>query len=151
MIDKITYNSVRQNYESLLRVGDYNKYTGYTKGRGTAESTYIEFDVALALATDGASIAAKKAEVLTAEEILVHGNSLKSLRPTWGYKLYTEEGEFLKNGITSKLVPETRYTKSFMMDKKMVDPILFPNRAAADEWEFQQNQIKRGPLSLNIH
>jgi hypothetical protein len=81
----------------------------------------------------------------------VHGNSLSSPAPTWGYKLYSNDGKFLKNGITSKLIPEKRYKRSFMSDKKMVDPILFPNRAAAYQWEFQQNQILRGPLNLNMH
>ncbi|UKB84846.1 hypothetical protein LF887_04205 [Chryseobacterium sp. MEBOG06] len=87
----------------------------------------------------------------TAEQAVVHGNSLKSLRPTWGYKLYSADGTFLKNGITSKLIPETRYTKTFMSNKVMMEKILFPNRAAAYQWEFQQNQILRGPLNLNMH
>lgn len=30
----------------------------------------------------------------------VHGNSLQSKRPTWGYKLHHKDGAFLKNGIT---------------------------------------------------
>jgi hypothetical protein len=81
----------------------------------------------------------------------IHGNSLKSERPTWGYKLYKEDGTFLKNGITSKPIPETRYTRSFMMDKNMPIKIQFPNRAAAYEWEFQQNLIQRGPLNFNMH
>ncbi|CAA7386070.1 hypothetical protein [Chryseobacterium fistulae] len=50
----------------------------------------------------------------------IHGNSLKSLRPTWGYKLYDAAGNFLKNGITSKKIPEARYTQKFMKDKYMV-------------------------------
>lgn len=94
---------------------------------------------------------AAKGSANVIEQAAVHGNSLKSLKPTWGYKLYSTDGTFLKNGITSKLIPEARYTKSFMLDKKMVDPILFPNRAAAWEWEFQQNLIQRGPLNLNMH
>lgn len=84
------------------------------------------------------------------EQVAVHGNSLKSLKPTWGYKLYSTDGTFLKNGITSKLIPETRYTKTFMQGKYM-EAIPFPNRAAAYQWEFQQNQILRGPLNLNMH
>ena len=31
-----------------------------------------------------------------AEEVAVHGNSLKSLKPTWGYKLYSQDGTFFK-------------------------------------------------------
>ena len=85
------------------------------------------------------------------EQVAVHGNSLKSLKPTWGYKLYSADGTFLKNGITSKLVPQSRYTRAFMSDKIMVPIEQFPNRLGAWQWEFQQNQILRGPLNLNMH
>ena len=85
------------------------------------------------------------------EGVVVHGNSLKSMKPTWGYKLYSNDGTFLKNGITSKVIPETRYTKSFMSDKYMVPVKQFPNRLEAWQWEYQQNQILRGPLNKNMH
>ena len=86
------------------------------------------------------------------EDIAVHGNSLKSLRPTWGYKLYSKvDGTFLKNGITSKLIPETRYTQAFIKDKEMIEPILFPNRQAAYDWEYLQNTIQKGTLNRNMH
>jgi hypothetical protein len=94
---------------------------------------------------------AAKGSTTVVEEVAVHGNSLKSLKPTWGYKLYSNDGTFLKNGITSKLVPQSRYTRAFMSDKIMVPIEQFPNRAAAWEWEFQQNLIQRGPLNLNMH
>jgi len=81
----------------------------------------------------------------------VHGNSLQSTRPTWGYKLYSNDGTFLKNGITSQPNPLNRYTKSFMSDKYMVPFEQFPNRWDAWIWEYQQNLIKRGPLNLNMH
>jgi len=80
----------------------------------------------------------------------VHGNSLSSLRPTWGYKLFSNNGNFLKNGITSMSKAEARYTRSFMSDKYM-EKILFPNRRAAYNWEYQQNLILRGPLNKNMH
>ncbi len=93
---------------------------------------------------------AAKTSTSIIEEAAVHGNSLKSLKPTWGYKLFAEDGTFLKNGITSKLIPETRYTKAFMRGKYM-EAIPFPNRAAAYKWEFIQNTIQKGPLNLNMH
>ena len=93
---------------------------------------------------------AAKGGINAVEQVAVHGNSLKSLKPTWGYKLYSQDGTFLKNGITSKLIPETRYTKAYMSDKYM-EAIPFPNRLGAYKWEFQQNQILRGPLNLNMH
>ena len=80
----------------------------------------------------------------------VHGNSLKSMRPTWGYKLYRKDGAFLKNGITSKPRPESRYTREFMKDKYMI-PRLHPNRRAAWDWEYQENLISPGPLNKNLH
>ncbi len=81
----------------------------------------------------------------------IHGNSLKSTRPTWGYKLYSNDGTFLKNGITSKVVSETRYTKTFMETHRMVPYKQFPNRLDAWKWEYQQNSIQRGPLNFNMH
>ncbi|MGP1994258.1 RHS repeat domain-containing protein [Zobellia laminariae] len=81
----------------------------------------------------------------------IHGNSLLSPKPTWSYKLYSNSGEFLKNGITSKLTPQSRYTKSFMADKFMDDLILHPNRRAAYDFEYLQNTIQRGPLNKNMH
>jgi hypothetical protein len=77
----------------------------------------------------------------------VHGNSLLSERATWGYKLFSNDGTFLKNGITSCGIPENRYTKYFMSDKNM--PILyeFPNRYEAWKWERQENLLNPGPLN----
>jgi RHS repeat-associated protein len=84
-------------------------------------------------------------------EVPVHGNSLQSQRSTWGYKLYDNEGTFLKNGITSKAVAETRYTKTFMQTHYMKTFGPFPNRFGAYQWEYQQNVIQRGPWNLNMH
>ena len=58
---------------------------------------------------------------------------------------------FLKNGITSQIIPEKRYTKSFMEDKRMEPIELFPNRQNAWDWEYQENLINRGPLNKNMH
>ncbi len=68
----------------------------------------------------------------------IHGNSLSSPKPTWGYKLYNVDGTFLKNGITSMTKAESRYTKAFMSDKYM-DLIPFPNRLGAYQWEFHKD------------
>ena len=83
--------------------------------------------------------------------IKIHGNSLDSPKSTWFYKLYNVDGTFLKNGITSNIIPETRYTKSFMADKFMKTKTLFPNRRLAYEFEYLQNVIEPGPLNLNMH
>ncbi|MDB5089167.1 MAG: repeat-associated core domain protein [Mucilaginibacter sp.] len=60
--------AVRGEYESHLRMGDYDKYTGYTKGSGAVEPVYIEFDAALAVATDGGSAVAEIATKDVAKE-----------------------------------------------------------------------------------
>jgi hypothetical protein len=78
----------------------------------------------------------------------VHGNSLNSLRPTWGYRLFGEDGTFLKNGITSQPVAEMRYTRSFMTNKKIMTREFFPNRRLARMWEFEQNTLNPGPLNI---
>jgi len=91
-----------------------------------------------------------KGETNTVEKA-VHGNSLESLKPTWGYKLYSNDGTFLKNGITNKISPQSRYTRSFMKGKYMEPFKQFPNRLEAYKWEYQQNLIQRGPLNKNMH
>ncbi|MDX2188243.1 MAG: RHS repeat-associated core domain-containing protein [Bacteroidota bacterium] len=83
--------------------------------------------------------------------VKVHGNSLASKEPTWGYKLYSKDGIFLKNGITSKPNPLARYTKAYMADKYMVPVKQFSNRLEAWQWEYQQNSIQRGILNKNMH
>jgi RHS repeat-associated protein len=98
-----------------------------------------------------AKAATAEASSTIVEQVAVHGNSLKSLKPTWGYKLYSQDGTFLKNGITNKLMPESRYTRAFMEDKKMVPFKQFSNRMEAYQWEYNQNKILRGPLNLNMH
>ena len=71
--------------------------------------------------------AVKEAKAITAvahlgqlQKLAVHGNSLSSMRPTWGYKLYSTSGQFLKNGITSKAVAETRYSQTIRKATYMV-------------------------------
>ena len=80
----------------------------------------------------------------------IHGNSLKNPAPTWGYKLYSNDGTFLKKGITSKPVAESHYPKWYMSDKYMIKQ-LFHNRRAAYEWEYKRNTIQRGSLNKNMH
>jgi hypothetical protein len=132
-------------FQDACNVGDYRNAAAFF-GLGFFEAFTFGEGTEVRLGMNAA-----KTSATVIEEAAVHGNSLKSLKPTWGYKLYSNDGTFLKNGITNKLIPETRYTKAFMSDKQMIEPILFPNRAAAYQWEFQQNQILRGPLNLNMH
>lgn len=107
----------------------------------------------LAIKAEKAYSVAKVAKggVNVVKQVAVHGNSLKSLKPTWGYKLYSQDGTFLKNGITNKIIPQSRYTRAFMKGKYMEPVQQFPNRLKAYQWEYQQNIIQRGPLNLNMH
>ena len=49
----------------------------------------------------------------------VHGNSLDSPRTTVLYELVADQGNHLKYGITSQTNPLNRYTREFMLDKRM--------------------------------
>ena len=102
------------------------------------------------VARDGVQMGVKSSSNIV-KQTTVHGNSLKSTRPTWGYKLYSNDGTFLKNGITSQVDPLKRYTQTFMSDKYMIPVQRFPNRIEAWNWELQQNLILRGPLNKSLH
>ena len=113
-----------------------------------------EAAMAMALVSKGRvklSTSAKALNGLAKTAKAVHGNSLKSLKPTWGYKLYDKSGKFLKNGITNKAIPTKRYTRAFMEDKKMIPYRQFENRLQAWDWEYGQNWILRGTLNKNMH
>lgn len=169
------YGSGKQAFEAILDGGDFLRginlfgiafFEAYTAGLGAEATIALKAELTVSKRVyytmpieQGGGLASKvvtetvaaKGSANVIEQAAVHGNSLKSLKPTWGYKLYSTDGTFLKNGITSKLIPETRYTKSFMLDKKMVPFKQFPNRLDAWQWEYQQNLIQRGPLNLNMH
>ena len=140
---------------NLKKAGKYELMGMHKEAAGSLKDAGLEvalgYGAGKALNYGLKYLSAAKTSINVVEQVAVHRNSLKSLRPTWGYKLYSADGTFLKNGITSKLIPETRYTKSFMSDKYMVPFKQFPNRLEAYQWEFGQNQILRGPLNLNMH
>jgi RHS repeat-associated protein len=119
----------------------------HEEGVGAAAGA-LTFDLLTVLATKKlGGLSGKPAPASLPEPIPVHGNSLSSMRPTWGYRLFRQDGMFLKNGITSQPIAEARYTKTFMFDKFMtVKP--FPNRLAARIWEFEQNTTNPGPLNI---
>jgi hypothetical protein len=117
-------------------------------GSASSTGTLLGLGVAGGTIFGGSSVTSVVPEVApTTPTVAVHGNSLNSLRPTWGYKLFQNDGTFLKNGITSQRVAEARYTKAFMEDKFMVKE-LFPNRRAARMWEFERNTVSPGPLNI---
>lgn len=88
--------------------------------------------------------------IIKVEKAVAHGNSLSSPAKTYFYKLFKNDGTFLKNGITSKLDPIKRYSKKFMEDKYM-ETEEFATRQAAYLKEYGENLINKGPLNKNMH
>jgi len=86
-------------FNSAIGVNQLDDFIAGFNQRSTTENVMAFAELGLAAST----------------ERPVHGNSLSSQRPTWGYKLYLDDGTFLKNGITSRRIPQTRYKKSFMV------------------------------------
>ncbi|MBK9715978.1 MAG: RHS repeat-associated core domain-containing protein [Saprospiraceae bacterium] len=142
LIDNINTNiDEGRNLEALL---------GIVSAMGYKAGEFALYEIGSGVAFRGAKtlINGTKSAV---KEVAVHGNSLKSLKPTWGYKLFDNTGTFLKNGITSKADPIKRYTKNYMRDKKMVPVQQFTNRLKAWQCELKANHTLRGPLNKNMH
>ncbi|RSY78556.1 LysM peptidoglycan-binding domain-containing protein [Sphingomonas koreensis] len=75
---------------------------------------------------------------------VVHGNSASSSRTAYLYELYQADGTFLKNGITQNM--NTRYTKTFMEDKYMIEVASGPRRDMI-LLERQRTIANPGPLN----
>ncbi|WP_461639617.1 DUF6443 domain-containing protein [Labilibaculum euxinus] len=142
-------NGSDQDRGEIIGAVAYGIAEGFVGSKGAGWLSKSKFGAGFISKLDDLSIAAKTGTNLV-DDVVVHGNSLASKKPTWGYKLYSNDDTFLKNGITSATKAEARYTKSFMSDKYM-EKVLFPNRRAAYDWEYLQNQILRGPLNKNMH
>ena len=128
--------------------------TGWQRAGAVANDVFRAAAIAGALSGLGSKVGslmarfgAPAAEVEACSLPKVHGNSLDSPRPTWGYKLYQDDDTFLKNGITSEPRPQARYRRAYMEDKYMKPVKQFPNRRAAAEWERNENMTNPGPLN----
>jgi RHS repeat-associated protein len=77
----------------------------------------------------------------------VHANSKASTLENTLYKLETTGGDYLKTGITSKAIPEKRYTNKFMQDKKMT-PLSTGSRA--DMLKKERSIVEQNPGPLNL-
>ncbi|WP_447982563.1 LysM peptidoglycan-binding domain-containing protein [Achromobacter kerstersii] len=75
----------------------------------------------------------------------VHGNSLLSTRPTTLYRLFTDEGTFLKWGISQDM--NTRYSGAFMADKQIFG---YANGARADLLKLERSMVETQPGPLNL-
>jgi RHS repeat-associated protein len=83
---------------------------------------------------------------------VVHGNSRASTKPTRVYELWTNDGQYLKTGITSNPIPENRYSKTFMQDKHMEFPVggrahVYSQRSEALDMERYLIMKNPGPLN----
>ena len=76
----------------------------------------------------------------------VHGNSKLSTAETTLYRLETKGGDYLKTGVTSKAIPEKRYTASFMKDKKMT---VLGKGTRADMLKKERGIVETKPGPLN--
>jgi len=83
-------------------------------------------------------------EIAPFVEDAVHGNSALSTRITYLYRLTTDDGEFLKWGISSN--PEQRYTVKEMIGKKMQ---LFTSGSRRQMLDLEKWIVQRDPGPLN--
>ncbi|HEU0066048.1 MAG TPA: hypothetical protein VFQ57_02280, partial [Sphingomonas sp.] len=74
----------------------------------------------------------------------VHANSRLSGRTTYLYELQTRGGEFLKYGISVN--PDTRYSKSFMADKRI---FRITSGSRADMLDVERQMVISNPGPLN--
>ena len=75
----------------------------------------------------------------------VHGNSMLSTRPATLYQLFTDDGQFLKWGISQDM--NTRYTGSFMADKQI---FRYASGARADMLRLERQMVETQPGSFNF-
>ena len=66
-----------------------------------------------------AKVQGVKTSATTIIKDVVHANSKLSTKVNTLYRLETTEGKYLKTGITSKAIPEKRYSNKFMKGKVM--------------------------------
>jgi RHS repeat-associated protein len=75
----------------------------------------------------------------------VHGNSLDSPKTTYLYKLYDNDGNYLKTGVSQN--PNRRYSGKFMEDKR-IDP--FESGTRREMLDRERHIVERNPGPLNF-
>lgn len=113
---------------------------------GAAEAVAGEglVDAAAGAGAEGALSAGGEAAAETATETAVHGNSALSPARAYLYRLSTRGGDYLKTGISKN--PGTRYTKTFMEDKKMV---ILQSGSRREMLNLERYIVERDPGPLN--
>ncbi len=74
----------------------------------------------------------------------VHGNSMLSKRSTTLYQLFTDDGQFLKWGISQDM--NTHYSGSFMADKQI---FRYANGSRVDMLKLERQMVETQPGPLN--
>lgn len=74
-----------------------------------------------------------------------HGNSALSNRPAYLYQLYSDEGGFLKWGISQN--PGSRYSSGFMADKQIFE---YASGSRADMLRLERSLVETQPGPLNF-
>ena len=112
----------RVMWENELRVqalAGADEAAGAFTGPGEVPNQAIAFGIEVVGTINAVNQAAKasakaKQKLAVLATPKVHGNSYRSLRPTWVYRLVDRNtGRLLKYGITSNPVAEKRYTESY--------------------------------------
>jgi hypothetical protein len=75
----------------------------------------------------------------------IHGNSLLAKHPATLYQLYTDEGEFLKWGISQSM--NTRYSGTFMADKRIFE---YATGKRVDMLGLEREMVETRPGPLNL-
>lgn len=75
----------------------------------------------------------------------MHGNSLLSKQPATLYQLYTDEGEFLKWGISQSM--NTRYSGTFMADKRIFE---YAAGRRVDMLRLEREMVETRPGPFNL-
>ena len=84
-------------------------------------------------------------EVSNGDEIKIHGNSRLSKAVAYLYRLYGDEDEYLKTGISQD--PSTRYSKAFMNDKYMR---ILTSGSRSDMLDLERDIVEHDPGRLNL-
>jgi RHS repeat-associated protein len=87
-----------------------------------------------------------KSSLTSVVKDVVHANSKSSKLENTLYRLETKTGEYLKTGVTSKAIPEKRYTAKFMKDKVMK---VLHKGSRASMLKKERKIVEKSPGPLN--
>jgi RHS repeat-associated protein len=126
--------------------------TVMTAGGAGVASRALPMGAGLLLEQGGAKIAQNAVvqegkTLLRGANRITNANSKASNKLNTLYELSSEDGKYLKTGITSKAKPENRYTKEFMSDKKMK---ILDQGSRGDMLKKERHIVEHNPGPLNF-